>query len=58
MTQIDKTRLNRFRKAYPELNAIEDEYVIKLLGLSEKTKKWVDASIKRKLKSLRQEIIF
>jgi hypothetical protein len=58
MIQSDKLRLSRFRKAYPQLDEVEDEYILKFLGLSKKTKKWIDDSIKRKLKSLRQEVIF
>lgn len=52
MNQINKNRINRFRKAYPEMEDVEDVYILRLINKNKEAKRLVDLRLKERIGEL------
>lgn len=52
MVQKNKDRVRRFKKAYPELDCVEDEHILRLIDTERHIKKMVDKDLKSRIKCL------
>lgn len=49
-------RIERFKRAYPEMADVEDVYILKLLGHDKKVRQKLDADLRNRLSDIEPKV--